>query len=340
MKHKTYFAYLVLATVMTGCLKVQKKDAVAAKATQSKAQTQSVTINRELRLNDIFVEFIGQRRPNVYDVLLSWPQTRDRVRVSLDGKVLFTKNTSEVFNHTLNNLAGGDKLNLLVEILKKDEDSVLSSEARDLEIPEDYVFPEQFVLDYDLKIHNNRVFMNKSVITTQSFNLEIIAKELIVLDESLVQGFPQGTKASPGYGGRSGGLINIEVEAAEGSLNFALNSEAGGDGLQGYYEIRTIGKDKTDVLTPRCARGGSGFSAGRNNHLRLKVNKAANFYSYRRPYYSEGGNPGPRLGQAPASYPAMADESNCPQNPTIGAAASSGLFCIMLPGLTPEQGCE
>jgi len=341
MKHKTYIGYLILAVVMTGCLKVQKKDAIVAKTVQQpKVQTQSVTIDRELRLNDIFVEFVGQRRPNVYDVLLSWPQTRDRVRVSLDGKVLFTVNTSEVFNRTLNNLSGGAKLNLMIEILNKDEDDVLTSESRDLEVPEDYVFPDQLVLAYDMKIHNNRVFMNKSVITTQDYNLEIFAKELIILGESLVQGFPQGAKANPGYNGRSGGLINIEVDSAEGALSFALNSEAGGDGLQGYYEARIVGKEKNEVMMPKCVRGGSGFSAGQNNHLRLKVSKATNFYPHSNSYYSEGGNPGPRLGQAPKSYPAMADESNCPQNPTVGAPAGNGLFCVMFPGSIPENGCE
>ena len=61
MKHKTFFAVVAIALMATSCLKVTKKSEVAAqpaKLQSTPTQTQQPkVINRELRLDDVFVEF-------------------------------------------------------------------------------------------------------------------------------------------------------------------------------------------------------------------------------------------------------------------------------------------
>lgn len=339
MKHKTSFTLLVLTIVMTGCLKVQKKD--EKKAIQARqAQQLKVTTSRELLVDDISMEYLGQPRPNVYDVKFSWPKTRDRLRISVGDQVLFSENTSEVFEHIVKDFQGGDKLTLLIEILNENE-YIKKSTPKDIEIPKDHIYQGPFVLEYDTKIVDyERVFMDHAVFTTQNFKLEIKTKELIVLNESIIQGFTQGSKASAGIEGRSGGLVNIEANSAEGKLTFILNSEGGGDGLRGYYEIKTVGKDRTDIQVPKCVGGGNGFRAGRNADLRLKINNIEKFDYAVPEVFSEGGNPGPRLSPASISHPAMTDESNCPQNPIKGEPSGKGLFCLMSPDSILAQGCE
>lgn len=339
MKHKTYFVIFLMAAAMTGCLKVQKKDEKRALEAR-KAQQVKVMFNRDLVFEDIAISFLGQPRPNVYDVNFEWPNTRDRLRIRVGDQVLFQANTSEVTEYTVKNFQGGDRITLLVEILDERE-HIISATPKDIEIPKDHIYQGPIVLEYDTKIVEfERVFMDQAVFTTQNFLLEIKTKELIVLKESIIQGFAQGSKAPAGFEGRSGGLVNIEANSAEGKLTFILNSEGGGDGLRGYYVIETIGKDRTDVKRPKCPGGGSGFRAGRNADLRLKINNIEKF-SYSRPeVFSEGGNPGPKLEPASISHPAMSDESNCPQNPTKGEPNGHGFFCLISPDSILAQGCE
>lgn len=339
MKHKTSFALLVFAIVMTGCLKVQKKD--EKKAIEARrAQQVKTLVSRELEIMDVAVEYLGQPRPDVYDVKFSWPQTRDRLRVSNGNQVLLNKNTSEVFDYTVKDFNGGDKFTLLIEILDE-RNHIIKSGPLDIEIPKDYIYQGLITLEYDTKIvEYRRVYLDHAVFTTQDFKLEIKAQELIVLNESVIQGFAQGTKARSGAEGRNGGLVNIETESAEGNLTFIMNSEIGGDGLRGYYEIKTVGKDRTDITVPKCAGGGSGYRAGRNGDLRLKIKNKEKFRPKLPETFSEGGNPGPRLSPASISHPAMSDESNCPQNPTKGESNGKGLFCLVSPDSILAQGCE
>lgn len=343
MKHKTYFAYLILAIAMSGCLKVNKKNAhtAAAKPAQTKPQTiePKQEISRELRLDDIFVEYAGQRRPNVYDILLSWPKTRDHVRVSVNNKVVFEADTSEVLQYKIENQKGGDSFEVLIEILDS-KSKILASESRAIEIPEDAVVSDEFVLTRDVKIHRERVFLLEAIITTQNFDLEIMAKELIVLGRSTIQNYSTTAKAAVGTVGRDGGAILIDAEIAEGELLLTLNSEAGGDGLQGYYETRLVGKEKNEIRVPKCINGGNGYSAGRNGSLRLKIKNIDNFYYYPTSTISSGGSHGPRLGQAPLSYPSLNEGASCPENPVYGANAKEGAVCLLTSKSTPEQGCE
>ncbi len=342
MKHKTYFLYLAAAVLMTGC-KVQKKNqnqpaAKPAQLKQSKEVIQSNTLP-ELRLDQIFIEKIGQHRPSVYDLLVSWPKTKNLVRISMLNKVLFTSETSDE-NYSIANLQGGTKVFVLVEILN-DKNQVLDSKLYEEEIPEDLTITTQTLIR-NTEYHHDRIFMDRSVITTENFNLVIRAKELIILNDSRIQNFEPGTKARPGVNGRSGGFIDIEVKTAEGMLLFYLNSESGGDGLQGYYITKMgAGKEKQDIVVAQCRDGGHGFNAGQNGDLRLKVENYTNFYHHEEDKeFASGGQPGPKLGHAPPSYPAMSVGSSCPAQPLPGAAASKGKTCVFRSGLAPEKDCE
>lgn len=266
MKHKTFFAYLVLTALMTGCLKVQKKDEVAKVAQPKPQQGPTVqpkrVITRELRLDDVFVEFEGQPQPDMYDMNLSWPETRDRVRVSVNGQVAFAVHTSERQAEGIKNIQGGTKLSVLIEILDQ-EYHVITSETRDLDVPKDYIFPKNLRLTNEMRIAAERVFLNGSTIVTENHYLEIRAQKLIVLEKSFIQNYVYDTKAKIGEAGRHGGSIYIEAVKAEGQLDITINSEAGGDGLKGYQSPPCSHNDGIGchIGAIHCPGGGKGFES-------------------------------------------------------------------------------
>lgn len=347
MKHKTYLVVLVLTAVMTGCLKVQKKDEVAATTAKKKMVVPQQNTNREMHIDDVFVDYIGQNQPDLYDIVFSWPATRDRLRLTVNGQVLVTTNTQEVLQHELSNVQGGRKLSVLIEVLNQ-QNHIISSKTRDLEIPKDYVFPKNFRLTNDMTITNDRVFMNGSVITTQNFKLNIKTKKIIILEKSYVQNFEMNEKAQPALHGRNGGEIRIEALVAEGELNVTMNSEAGGNGFKGLANIEcppSIGQGMC-FSHFNCPAGGSGMNAGINGNLFVRIDKVDNFKIYPQYTLSEGGQPGPGANaNTPDGYPVFVNYKNnhlsqCPKIPIKGTGAQPGKICLTYSGQNPEQGCE
>ncbi len=354
MKHKTWISYLALAVVMTGCLKVQNKNEVAAKAApkakQPLVQAQA-QITRALRLDDVFVEPVGLNQPNIYDLNFSWPQTKDRLRLTANSKVLTVIDTKETFQWTMSRLQGGAKFELLIEILDG-EGHIITSEVRQIEIPKDYVFPKSLRLTNHMKIQNHRVFMSDSVITTENFNLEIQSSQLIVLNKSYIQSYANETKAKIGSAGRSAGSIRIEANVAEGDLDITMNSEAGGDGLKGY-ESPQCGFDAgigCNIGKIHCPQGGLGYPAGNNGNLFVKIKDIANFKLYSQEQLSLGGRNGPSMDEStPADYPVVTSQfinkntyTCTPRQgaPPRGTDAVPGKICLMFSGSVPEHGCE
>lgn len=354
MTNKTFLAVVAATIAMTACLKVQKKSEVAAKQVQTQAkppQPQRKQVNtRELRLDDVLIEFVGQPQPDVYNMMFSWPETRDRIRVSVNGQVAFAVNTSERPSEGVSNLQGGCKVSVLIEILDQ-QYHVITSGVRDFDVPKDYIFPNQVKLTGNMKIQNERVFMNNSVITTENFNLEIQTKKLIVLDKSSalakssIQNFIPGAKAKHGDDGRSGGLIRIDAEYAEGDLVFTMNSEAGGDAFKGYFYKYPLAGTAAIMEDAICPLGTNGFAAGRNGDLNLKVKDISNFRHYVQETLSEGGQIAPTLQRGEISnYPTMPSfhvkVMDCPKRPSPGGGAQPGKICLTFSGQVPQQGCE
>lgn len=351
MKHKTYFAYLVLAVVLTGCLKVQKKDEVAAKASP-KAKTpvvqQQAQITRALRLDDVFIETVGLNQPNIYDLVLSWPQTKDRLRLKTNNQVLIVAETKDIQQWTMSHLQGGANFELLIEILDG-EGHIITSETRTIDIPKDYVFPKTLRLSNHMKVQAHRVFMSDSVITTETFNLEIRSQQLIVLNKSYIQNYFSEAKARVGSQGRSGGSVYIEVDKAEGELDITMNSEAGGDGLKGYQSPQcginaSIGCMINQI---HCPQGGVGYSAGNNGNLMVKVKDIKDFKLYSQEQLSLGGAQGPSENvKTPEDYPIVTSsfaggKDTCARKGTPPSAdAAPGKICLVFSGSVPEQGCE
>lgn len=348
MKHKTFFAVLVMAIAVTGC-KIQKKSEVtavkAAKTKPANVQPKPVT-NRELRLDDVFVEFEGQPQPNIYNMVFSWPATRDRVRISASGQVMFAVNTSERSSEAVANLQGGRKVSVLIEILDQ-QYHVITSEVRELEVPKDYVFPSQLTLTGNMKIQTERVFLNSSVVTTESFDLEIQTKKLIVLNKSTIQGFAPTAKAAHGEDGRNGGLISIEADYAEGELTLGMNSEAGGDALMGYLAADPFPITNFPTFSVYCRMGTNGFAAGRNGDLRIKIRDVANFRPYPQENLSQGGKTAPIFTDQNSvnGYPQVSNYKKmksfeCPNRPNPGGGGQLGKICLTFSGQEPQQGCE
>lgn len=344
MKHKTFFAILALTLIATSCLKVTKKSEVATPPNKSLSPPTptepSDVVNLELKLTDVLISFVGNPQPNSYDMVISWPRTRDRVRLSLDGQITFDVNTAESGQKQIFNLRGGRELTVLIEILGQ-ESHVITSETRKEKVPEDYVFPNLYKLTDHLTIAKNRVFLMNSIVTTENFNLSIQTTKLIVLDlekggsKSRIQNFPLDQKAAHGSHGRNGGLIRIEALSAEGDLFLTMNSEAGGDALQGNYWGQNY----------YCVYGTHGYNAGRNGDLLIRIQDPKNFHPYKSEPLSPGGKIAPVLNQEePEDYPRISkyevSSVICPQFPSPGAAAQPGKVCLTYYGQAPEVGCE
>jgi hypothetical protein len=326
MKHKTYLVSLIVMIIpLMGCLKVEKKaEQPATAAPEKKKAVVKQPINRELRLDDIFIEYVGLDQPNIYNVVFSWPETRDRVRVSTNGQVWFLTNTAETDRYVMNNLQGGKSYSILVEILDE-KNHVITSEQRTVEVPRDYVFPRNFMLTGNMEIKNDRVFMKGSVITTENFHLTIETKNLIVLEKSVIQSFPFSHKAGPGRIGRNSGTIRISAELAKGELDLIMNSEGGGDGKQGFAG--------NNLITTRP--GECGYAAGRNPEVYIEILDIKDFRFYHEEVFAEGGAIGPDgAAQAPPNYPrAEFYNANCNGTPVRGASAQPGKICINLSGM-------
>lgn len=72
-----------------------------------------------------------------------------------------------------------------------------------------------------------------AVITTESSDLDLKAESLIAEVGAKIQTFANGTKASSGLSGRSGGSLRLQVLRAEGELHIEMRGEDGGDGAHG-----------------------------------------------------------------------------------------------------------
>ncbi|MES2802822.1 MAG: hypothetical protein V4654_10045 [Bdellovibrionota bacterium] len=354
MKHKTWISYLVLAVAMTGCLKVQKKDEVVAKAASKNkppvVQPKQV-LSRELRLDDVFIESVGLNQPNIYDLVFSWPQTKDRLRLTANNQALTVVDTKDTQQWTMSHLQGGASFSLLIEILDS-EGHVITSEARQIEMPKDYVFPKSLRLTSDMSIQSHRVFMSDSLITTENFNLEIRANQLIVLNKSYIQSYASEAKAKIGSAGRSAGFIRIEANSAEGDLDITMNSEAGGDGLKGF-ESPPCGINSSIgcmIGQIHCPQGSLGYPSGNNGNLFVRVKDITNFRLYSQEQLSLGGRKGPSMSEdTPIDYPVVTSQfigsggyTCAPRHgaPARGADAIPGRVCLVFSGSVPEPGCE
>lgn len=346
MKHKTFILVMIVFVVATLGCKVQKKDEIVVVNNKPKTQPARVKqpSTRELQLDDIFIETRGQLQPNLYDLVFSWPETKDRVRVTYNNQVLFLVATSEGDHFAVRNLQGGKTYSLLIEILDQ-QNHIITSSTQDVVIPADYVFPKNFKLNGNMTITNERVFMSNSIITTGNFNLEIKTKNLIVLEQSYIQGFEPMAKAKYGVDGRSGGTIAIQAESAEGSLDITMNSEAGGDGLKGF-ESPSCQAGNFCYGRIHCRWGTKGKSAGRNGDLIIKINNVRNFKLYHQEILASGGMGGPTQDDVTSSdYPVVKENRDCKLPPhkepnPHGVAAQPGKICLMLSDLMPATGCE
>lgn len=341
MKHKTYLSYIVLTVLMTGCLKVENKNQKNNQPeVQQLVQSLPVNSNYDLVFSDISIVKIGQHRPNVYNVLISWPKTRNGVRVIKQNKVECMV-SSGIESCTLLDLAGGDHVTFIIEILNEDN-SVVETKLYEEEIPEDLNLSGEIELSRNMEYVSDRIFMDNALITTKDFNVLIKAKELFILSNSRIQNFADNSKANPGNHGRNGGTVTVEAKYAEGALSINLNAEAGGDGLQGYYITRLSGgKEKQDYLVGKCRDGGNGYDAGVNGNLKVNIDRSMNFYSDVIPQsLALGGRVGPKLGQAPSLYPSMKEGTDCPSQPIAGNSGSKGRVCKILDGQVIESECD
>ncbi|WP_413290034.1 hypothetical protein [Bdellovibrio sp. HCB337] len=126
----------------------------------------------------------------------------------------------------------------------------------------DYLIDSAVTLTEDQTLEADRLILTKNaVITTESYNLTIIAKE-IVSEGGVIRQFADEARASWEQNGRSGKMITLKAKKASGQLRIELRGEAGGNGRNGRRLIATLNLSR--VIDKGCpgSGGGRGGDAG------------------------------------------------------------------------------
>lgn len=171
-------------------------------------------------------------KPEKYMVYFSWPRIEDGkfVRVRLDKTLIVVNPNQTDFNHEVFH---DQTLTYTFEILDS-ASKIEKSFPKQIKIPRDYVVREgQASFAEDTRLTVNRIFITNEIpLTTNGFNVELIANELHSKD-GVIETFPENSKAKINLDGRSGGILKVNVQLATGDLKIYMRGENGGDGAKG-----------------------------------------------------------------------------------------------------------
>lgn len=170
--------------------------------------------------------------PEKYMVYFSWPRIEDGkfVRVRLDKTLIVVNPNQTDFNHEVFH---DQTLTYTFEILDN-ASKIEKSFPKQIKIPRDFVVREgQSNFNEDTRLTVNRIFLtNDTVLSTNGFNIELVANELHSKD-GVIETFAENTKAPINNDGKSGGSLKISAQMATGDLKIYMRGQHGGDGANG-----------------------------------------------------------------------------------------------------------
>lgn len=218
-------------------------------------------------------------QPNSYEVQVAWKSFKGFGRILIDGKVI------DVFDEDQSSFSypvqGGQVLKVKIEG-KKDTWTTFESKELAVEVPKDLLVERSWTLTENTNIQVNRVFLlGGATITTLNHNLQIQAKNLLV-EGGVIQNFPLSAKAATERNGRSGGIISIVSDKAQGRLGVRLSGEHGGDGKKGVVKNPMVPGSLSCV-------GTSGGHGGNTGALVVKINDGGNLQINVEKSIGEGG---------------------------------------------------
>lgn len=171
-------------------------------------------------------------KPEKYMVYFSWPRIEDGkfVRVRLDKTLIVVNPNQTDFNHEVFH---DQTLTYTFEILDN-ASKIEKSFPKQIKIPRDFVVREgQSSFNEDTRLTVNRFFLtNDTVLSTNGFNIELVANELHSKD-GVIETFAENTKAPTNTDGKSGGSLKLNALMATGDLKIYMRGQHGGDGANG-----------------------------------------------------------------------------------------------------------
>lgn len=171
-------------------------------------------------------------KPEKYMVYFSWPRIEDGkfVRVRLNKTLIVVNPNQTDFNHEVFH---DQTLTYTFEILDS-ASKIEKSFPKQIKIPRDYVVRNgQSSFNEDTRLTVNRIFISNEIpLTTNGFNIELVANELHSKD-GVIETFAENTKAPINNDGKSGGMLKINAQLATGDLKIYMRGQHGGDGAKG-----------------------------------------------------------------------------------------------------------
>lgn len=331
---------LVTGTLLTSC-KVKKKDDVVANEKAITA-TQQEDVVESVNYQDIHIKYVGQKSPNLYSAVVSWPVTKS---LSTFRIIDFKNENRETAINTITfeNLRGGIELKILFEQYSVQDQKRLASFDVIILPPQDLVFDGIVSLTENVDKTVERLFLTSTTkIYTNQFNLNIKAKNIYSEFGAVITNFSEESVAPFDTVGMSGGKTDIQTENAEGNLQVILNSQRGGQGRFGAPAVSDNDVMAVVSVRPMCP-GNDGLPAGTSGSFFYQSIEKNDFAVSVRTQITKGGDPGEinfkchKRNPYVDFYNAYCKPSdparfNCSTaaEPKIGASSVSGQICVKM----------
>jgi hypothetical protein len=172
--------------------------------------------------------------PGSYNLKIQWrnhDESDGKIRFYLDSEVIGFEDIKKE-NYVISQIESNEIKNFQFEWISQ-KDGLIDFREQIITGPSELIIKDNLRLQSDLVFTGERVYFYKNArLITNGFKVQIQSEKLQA-DQAEILTFEQGSKATQGQNGRSGGEINIIVGEASGNLQVSMRGQHGGDGIQG-----------------------------------------------------------------------------------------------------------
>lgn len=166
---------------------------------------------------------VGLNTPNVYHVQLTWPKAKGKIRIYDESK-LKAEISAAMGAFVDQDVRAGSVANYKIEFMAENEAS-FKTWPWAVQIPLDVLLEGPMTMSEAKVIEAERIFLAKSLqLYTRDYDLTLKARVLIA-DDGSISNFSSLMSAEKGMNGKSGGVVRILAQYAQGSLHVMLNGE-------------------------------------------------------------------------------------------------------------------
>lgn len=276
-----------------------------------KSQDSDVRIE-SLKQEQIQTTIIPGDNFNQYKVELSWPDAKGTIRVVDQARNISDIKASD--KKFVGDAEGGTEVAYLLEQIS-DDGRVTASLPITVPVPKDVLLKGEMSLKEDLVVESGRVFLDSSlVLKTNQFKLHIHADTLKSARATIKNFDESDTQTEAGSNGLNGGDIEIKASHSSGILTLNLRGQNGGPGKTAFF-----------VLGRPCMPG-SGATGGSSGMVTFESFDSNTFSLIVNRFESNGGLPGPVLGQP--GFDKYAHTDSCQlEKPQSGKKGDTGALC-------------